>query len=217
MISIILRTTLMFFLVMFTMRIMGKKSLGEFQPSDLVSVMLISNLTSIVIEAPELPLLYSVVPILLIMCYEVFMSVAARKSEKISKLSQGEEKVLIKQGIIDQKIMEDLRLTTGDILEAMRSKDLFYLEEVNLAIVETTGQINIYPHPNVKNKIEKADIPPLDIISDGKIKYKYFDIVNLTQKKLDRILEKEKIEINDVLLLLLDGDGKYNLTRKDTQ
>ena len=84
MISMVIRTTIMFFLVMFSIRIMGKKSLGEFQPSDLVSVMLISNLTSIVIEAPELPILYSIVPILLIMCYEVFMSVAVRKSEKIA-------------------------------------------------------------------------------------------------------------------------------------
>ena len=69
MISIIIRTAVMFILVMFSLRIMGKKNLGEFQPSDLVSTMLISNLTSIAIEAPELPVFYSIVPILLIMCF----------------------------------------------------------------------------------------------------------------------------------------------------
>ena len=82
MISVIFRTTIMFVLVMFVLRIMGKKNLGEFQPSDFVSTMLISNLTSIVIEAPELPLMYSVVPILLIMCYEIFTSILAKKNEK---------------------------------------------------------------------------------------------------------------------------------------
>ncbi len=215
MISIIIRTTLMFFLVMFTMRVMGKKSLGEFQPSDLVSVMLISNLTSIVIEAPELPILYSVVPILLIMCYEVFMSVAVRKSDMIAKISQGEEKILIKQGVIDQKIMQDLRLTTDDILEAVRNKDIFYLEEVNLAVVETTGTINIYPNPNAKTEVEKASVPPMSIISDGTLKQVHIETVGITQDKIDKILDKENIPMENVLLLMVDGDGRYNLIRKE--
>ena len=85
MVSIVIRTTVMFFLVMFSLRIMGKKNLGEFQPSDFVSTMLISNLTSIVIEAPELPMLYSIIPILLIVCFEIFVSIVAKKNEKIAK------------------------------------------------------------------------------------------------------------------------------------
>ena len=127
MISIILRTTLMFFLVMFVLRLMGKKNLGEFQPSDFVSTMLISNLTSIIIEAPELPLGYSVIPILLICCFEIFTSMAAKKNNKIAKVIQGTPKILVLQGIIDQTIMKELRFTVSDILEAMRSKDIFYL------------------------------------------------------------------------------------------
>ena len=105
MISVILRTTIMFFLVMFVLRIMGKKNLGEFQPSDFVSTMLISNLTSIVIEAPELPLMYSVIPILLIMCYEIFTSILAKKNEKVAKLAYGTPKILVLNGIIDQNMM----------------------------------------------------------------------------------------------------------------
>lgn len=212
MISMVIRTTIMFFLVMFSIRIMGKKSLGEFQPSDLVSVMLISNLTSIVIEAPELPILYSIVPILLIMCYEVFMSVAVRKSEKIARLSQGEAKVLIKEGIIDQKVMQDLRFTVIDILEAMRCKDIFYLEEIKLAIVETTGSVSIYPDPKAQTNIDKADIPPIDVISDGKIRLDHLSIVAVTEEKIRNILIKENTELPQVLLLLVDGNGQYNLT-----
>lgn len=215
MVSMVIRTTIMFFLVMFTMRIMGKKSLGEFQPSDLVSVMLISNLTSIVIEAPELPILYSVIPILLIMCYEVFMSVAVRKSEKIARISQGEAMVLIKQGIIDQKVMQDLRFTVSDILEAIRGKDIFYLEEVNLAVVETTGAISIYPNPNSQTNIEKADVPPMDIVSDGKIRRDHLSVVGTTTEDIYKILLKENVDLARVLLLMVDGNGRYNLTVRE--
>ena len=215
MISIVTRTTIMFFLVMFALRVMGKKNLGEFQPSDFVSTMLISNLTSIVIEAPELPILYSVIPILLIVCYEIFTSIAAKKNDKFAKITQGSPKILIVKGIIDQKVMAELRFTVNDILEAMRSKNIFYLEEVNLAVVETTGQISIYPDPNSKANINKADIPPFDIIVDGKYRNKNLDYIGISKQQTEKILNKENICAEDILLLLIDGDKNYNLTLKE--
>ena len=215
MISIFIRTTIMFFLVMFTMRLMGKKSLGEFQPSDLVSVMLISNLTSTVIEAPELPILFSVVPILLITCYEIFISVAARKSPVVARLSQGKSMVIIKDGIIDQKVMNNLRFTVNDILDGMRSKDIFYLEEVKLAMVETTGSMSIYPDPNAATNIQKADIPPFSVIEDGKFNIQNMETVGVDNEKLDKILIKENISAKNILLMMIDGNHRYNNTLKE--
>ncbi len=214
--SIILRTSVMFILVTFSLRIMGKKNLGEFQPSDLVSTMLISNLTSIAIEAPELPILYSIASILLIMCFEVFTSMAVRKNEKIAKLAQGSAMILINNGIINQKVMDDLRFTVNDVLEAMRSKDIFYLEEVKMAIVETTGVISIYPDPNAQTNIKKADIPPFDVIYDGKIKKDNLSITGMNEEKLYKILEKQNADIKRVLLMLMDGDGNYNITMMES-
>jgi len=215
MLSMVFRTTIMFFLVMFSLRLMGKKSLGEFQPSDLVSTMLISNLTSIVIEAPELPVLYSVVPILLIMCYEVFVSMAAKKNDRLAAITQGKIKILVKNGIINQKVMKELRFTVNDILEAMRGKDIFYLEEVNLAIVETNGTVNIYPDPKAQTNLEKAVIPPFAIIKDGKTYFENLNIIGIDEDKIYRILKKENTEINRIMLLLVDSNGNYNITLKE--
>ncbi len=215
MISIVLRTTIMFFLVMFALRVMGKKNLGEFQPSDFVSTMLISNLTSIVIEAPELPLLYSVVPILLIICYEIFMSVIAKKNEKLAKVAYGSPKIIISNGIINQTVMKTLRFTIDDLLMAMRSKDIFYLEEVFLAIVETNGSVSIYPDPSAKTNIDKADIPPFSIIVDGKTRYNNLRYINVTESIVEKILEKENVLPEDILLLMIDGNGQYNLSVKE--
>ncbi len=212
MVSIIMRTSVMFILVMFSLRIMGKKNLGEFQPSDLVSTMLISNLTSIAIEAPELPILYSVIPILLIMCFEVFTSVAVKKDKRIAKLAQGSAMILVNDGIINQQVMQDLRFTVTDVLEAMRSKDIFYLEEVKMAIVETTGVVSIYPDPNAQTNIDKSDIPPFEVITDGDIRKKNLEIIGISEEKVYKILEKQNTDIKRVLLMLMDGNGSYHLT-----
>ncbi|MEG1972992.1 MAG: DUF421 domain-containing protein [Oscillospiraceae bacterium] len=171
MFSIIFRTVIMFALIIFTMRIMGKKNLGEFQPSDLVSTILISNLTSLVIEAPELPLINSIIPILLIMCIEVFISVYVKKSEHFAHMIQGKSMILIQNGVINQQTMQDLRFSVDDVLESMRGKDVFYLEEVCLAIVETTGVVNIYKDPNANTNIKKSPIPALPVIVDSRIIY----------------------------------------------
>lgn len=215
MLSIILRTTTMFFLVMFALRIMGKKNLGEFQPSDFVSTMLISNLTSIVIEAPELPILYSVVPILLIMCYEIFTSVFTKKNENLAKIAYGSPKIIIEKGIINQQVMKTLRFTVDDLLTAIRSKDIFYLEEVNLAVVETNGSVSVYPDPSAITNIDKADIPPFSIIVDGKTRFNNLSYVHLSEEKVNQILAKENVDIENILLMLIDSNGKYNLTIKE--
>ncbi len=217
MISIILRTTIMFFLVMFSLRMMGKKNLGEFQPSDFVSTMLISNLTSIIIEAPELPILYSIVPILLIVCFEIFTSIIAKSNDKMAHILQGNPKVLIHNGIINQTVMEDLRFTVNDILEVMRSKDVFYLEEVNLAIVETTGAVSIYTDPDATTNIKKARIPPFDIIVDGMERYYNLDYIGITESKIDKIIERENVTKENILLLLVDSNGRYNCTLKEVK
>ena len=213
--SIILRTSIMFLIVMASVRIMGKKNLGEFQPTDLVSAILVSNLTSIVIECPELPILYSVIPVLLITCYEVFISVSARKSKKLADIAQGTSKILIINGIINQKVMRRLRLSIDDVFEAMRNKNIFYLQEVKLAIVETNGKVNIYPDPNADKNIKKANLPPFMVLNDGEIVKENLDYIKLSEKAVYSILKKEKVNKSEVLRLLVDSNYNYNLVIKE--
>ena len=111
--------------------------------------------------------------------------------------------------------MNELRFTVSDILEAMRSKDIFYLEEINLAVVETTGAVSIYPDPNSLTNIKKAVIPPFDIITDGAMKYENLKYINISEDKINKILEKENKSVNDILLLMVDSNGKYNCVVKE--
>lgn len=215
MFSVISRTIIMYILIIFTIRVMGKKSLGEFQPSDLVSTILISNLTSVIIEEPHLPLAFSIAAILIIMSLEVYMSVLARKNSKFAEITQGKSKILIQNGVINQNTMKELRFSVEDVIEALHSKDVFYLEEVNLAIVETTGSVSVYKDPNANSNVPKAVLPPLPVIVDQRVNYQNLDAVNQNYGKLDGILERNRTSFDKILLMMLDGDGRYNITYKE--
>ena len=205
----------MYTLIIFAMRIMGKKNLGEFQPSDLVSTILISNLTSVVIEEPHLPLAYSIIAILIIMSLEVFIAVIARKNEKFSHITQGKSMILVQNGVINQQTMRDLRFSVDDVLEALRSKDIFYIEEACLAIIETTGAVNVYKDPNAQSNIQKNTIPALPVIVDSRIIYQNMQTVNCSDEKLKQILNKNNATTDKILLMTMDGGGKYNITLKE--
>lgn len=215
MISVIFRTVVMYTVVIFSMRIMGKKNLGEFQPSDLVSTILISNLTSIIIEEPHIPVVYSISAIIIIMALEVFVSLWVKKSENFAHIAQGKSFVLVQNGVINQKAMKELRFSVDDVLEALRAKDIFYIEEAMLAIVETTGNVNVYKDPDAKSNIKKASVPAMPVIVDSKIIKRNLSVVGFEEDKVLEILQKNNLCCEKILLMTLDGNGQYKITLKE--
>ena len=141
---LIFRTVLVYVLIIAAMRLMGKKQLGELQPSELVSTILISNLASISIESPELPLIGSVVPVFLIVSMEIVLSGLCLRFNPIARLVSGSPKIVIQKGVVNQKMLRELRFTPDDLLEALRAKDVFDLSEVDFAVVETNGSVSVY-------------------------------------------------------------------------
>ena len=215
MISVIFRTVVMYTVVIFSMRIMGKKNLGEFQPSDIVSTILISNLTSIIIEEPHIPVVYSISAIIIIMALEVFVSLWVKKSENFAHIAQGKSFILVENGVINQKAMKELRFSVDDVLEALRAKDIFYIEEAMLAIVETTGNVNVYKDPDAKSNIKKAAVPAMPVIVDSKIIMRNLSITGFGKDKLNDIMQKNNVCCEKILLMMLDGDGQYKITLKE--
>ena len=215
MISVIFRTVIMYIVVIFSMRIMGKKNLGEFQPSDLVSTILISNLTSIIIEEPHIPVVYSISAIIIIMALEVFVSVWVKKSENFAHIAQGKSFILVQNGVINQQAMKELRFSVDDVLEALRAKDIFYMEEAMLAIVETTGNVNVYKDPNAQSNIKKADVPAMPVVVDSKIIKRNLSVVGFEEDKVMEIMQKNNLCCEKILLMTLDGDGQYKITLKE--
>lgn len=209
MLTIIIRSVILFSLVIAALRLMGKKQLGELQPSELVTTILISNIATLSLEDPSMPMILGVVPILMIVCIDVLTSGIMMKSVRFRKLVTGSPKVIISDGVIDQKELRNLRYTIDDVLEAMRDSDIFDITNVRYAIVETTGKINFF------RKDEGKTDPPGVIIKDGVLIEEGLSKAGLGEKWLYDTLERRNTAVKSVFLLTACGDGSYTLILKE--
>lgn len=155
--ALLVRTLIIYFCVLIAMRLMGKRQLGELQPAELVSTILISNLASLSIESADTPLWTSLVPLFLITGIEILDSVLVLKFPAYARLVMGHPKVIIRNGVIDQEILCQLRLRTEDLLEALRGEDIYDPREVCYAVVETNGTVHAAKYPD-KESVTREDL-----------------------------------------------------------
>ena len=217
----LIRTIILYVFAIASIRIMGKRQIGELQPSDLVVTLLISQIISIPIQDTDIPLVNTIIPILLLVSFEILTSVFNMKSIKFRSFMQGNPVVIINDGNLNQKMLKELRFTIDDLLESLRQKDIFDISQVQYAIVETNGQLSVLLKPQydtvtkedfkLKSKPQGYQCP---VIIDGKIVTTAFAICNMTTKKIEKIAKKEKTEIKDILLMTVDAVGNHNIIRK---
>jgi len=214
---ILIRTILLYVLVIFAVRLMGKKQLGELQPSELVTTILISNIATLALEDPDLPLLSGVIPILAIVCLDVFITIGALKFDKLRRLITGNPRVLIRDGVINQREMKNLRFTIEDLMESARDSGIFDISKVQYAVVETTGKINFFE----KAQNVGADVPvrppnpPVLAVSDGVPDGNALKEAGLSEKWLKKILTEKNIPLSRVFLLSADENGNYYLIERE--
>lgn len=209
MLIIMIRTVILYITVIAMMRLMGKKQLGELQPGELVTTILISNIATMSIEDPAVPMLLGIVPIVTIVCIDVFAAMLTLRFPKLRSLVAGHPKVVISDGIIDRKELNELRYTVDDILTAMREEGIFDINEVRYAIVETTGKINF-----LKKEDSPSD-PPSVVIRDGITERSGMERAGLTGAQLAALLKDSGITEKDVFLLTASRNGSYTLIRRD--
>lgn len=211
---LLFRTALIYALIILAMRLMGKKQLGELQPSELVSTILISNLASISIESPELPLTGSIVPVFLIVVMEILVSALCVKSPRAATLIAGTPRVIIRNGVIDQETLYELRFTINDLLEALRGKDVFYLEEVALAIVETNGTVSVRKTADAQQPKAGEALAPFPLIVDGRTDRAAMRAAGFTEKALDEACRKHGIPRCNALLVTCTASGELRVVER---
>jgi uncharacterized membrane protein YcaP (DUF421 family) len=129
---------------------MGKRQIGELGPTELVITILISNIASLPIEEQDVPLVVGIVPILILACFDVFMSWITLKSRTMRKIVEGNARVIVQNGKPDPKVMNELRFSEDELLMAVRGKDIKNISDVELAIVETNGTVSVFEKKNKK-------------------------------------------------------------------
>ena len=218
---VLIRACILYIIITFSLRLMGKRQLGELQPSELVVTILISNIAAIPVEDSSVPMIMGIVPILTLVCLDVIMSGVMLKFPKIRKLMIGSPRVIMSEGVIMQKEMKRLRYTVDDLVEAMREEQIFDIAEIWYAIVETNGKIHFLKKKDYRNA-EKADIscggstidPPAVVIRDGKEDEEQLRIMGLGMGWLKERLREQKLSIKDVFLMTADKNGQHTIIRR---
>lgn len=221
MISTVLRTIILYIIVTVAIRIMGKRQIGDMQPNELVITLLISEIAAIPLQDTEQPMFIGLAAIFVLAFLEIVISILAMKSFSVRKLLNGQSVIIIKNGVIDQYAMRNVRMTVVDLIEQLRGQNVFNIEDVAFAVLEVNGNLSVLLKKDAQ-PISVKDIElklpddnlPLPVISDGKIIYESLKALEITTQKLNKILKHKCESAKDVFLMTLDRNGNHTIIKK---
>ena len=216
------RSIILYIMIIAAVRIMGKRQIGELQPTELVITILISEIAAIPMQDNGLPLFNSIIPILVLVAFEIILSVIKMKSMKFRRVMEGNSVIVIRDGKVDQAALKKLRITTDDLTESLRQKDVFDISDVQYAILETNGALSVLLKPD-KRTVTTGDlgIPAADsglpcaVVGDGVIMDELLAECGMNRNRLEKLLRKKNVQLKDVFLLVADRTGKATVIKKD--
>lgn len=221
MISTVIRTFIIYCAVGISVRLMGKRQLGELQPGELIITILVSEIAATPIADGNVPIHNGILPLFLLASFEIISSVIARKSVKFRYLTDGKPVTVIKDGVLQQKALKALRFTIDDVLEALRQKDIFDINDVEYAVAETNGMLSVLPKapkrpltPETAEGKEKNGGAPYTVIVDGVILESSVAESTVTLEDVKRKIERENVELKDILLMTVDKNKTYRVILK---
>ena len=213
MIVSVVRCAFLYLLVITAMRIMGKRQIGELEPSELVVAIMISELAAVPMQEPGMPILMGIAPILTLVALEILMSVLQLKSVRIRKFVCGVPSILVERGNILQKELRRNRFTIDELTETLREQGVVDIATVQYAILESNGKLSVLLHPEHRpmpagpQNTPDPGLPSI-VISDGHILANNLERLNLPKSWLDKTLrERGAKSPGEVFLLMADEAG----------
>ncbi|MDO4476763.1 MAG: DUF421 domain-containing protein [Clostridia bacterium] len=218
----LIRTIVLYAFIIFAIKMMGKRQISDLQTSELVITILISNIAAIPMQNTAQPLLTGIIPILVLICCEILASFLMLKNLKIRQLICGKPIIVINEGKIDQKAMEYLRLSTEDLSEQLRQLDVFSLDDVWFAIMETNGQMSVMKKSEkqppdamtLKLKVPDGELETV-VVSDGIISESSLQRCDLSKDWLSEIFEKEKVKLEEIFIMTAKKSKQYKIIKKE--
>lgn len=219
---IAIRTVLTYVFVMLAMRIMGKRQLGELQPTELVVTLLMADLAVVPMQDSAIPLLGGLIPILLLVSLELIVSALMMKLPFLSRLISGNPIILVKDGKPDKKAMVKLRLTVEDLMDSLRAQQIFDIRQIQAAIAETNGKISvIQTHQSSPITCQdlsldvSEDTVMYPVIHDGRRCRWTYPLSGICDADIDKILRARHIRQEEVLVMTVDRKKEAYIVRKE--
>lgn len=223
MITAVVRTVILYLLIIVGIRLMGKRQIGQLEPSELVLSLLIADLAAVPMQDFGIPLLMGIIPILTLLCLSTILSVLTVKSIRFRALLCSRPSIVVQDGQILIKEMVKNRFTVDELMEELRVAGITDLSSVKYAVLETTGRISVLPKAEEKPvTVKDMNLPvqdnglPVILISDGRILSQNLKIRNLTEAWLKKQLRQRNVQdIRHVFLMTVDEKGHIYLAEKE--
>lgn len=223
MITAVVRTVILYLLIIVGIRLMGKRQIGQLEPSELVLSLLIADLAAVPMQDFGIPLLMGIIPILTLLCLSTILSVLTVKSIRFRALLCSRPSIVVQDGQILIKEMVKNRFTVDELMEELRVAGITDLSSVKYAVLETTGRISVLPKAEEKPvTVKDMNLPvqdnglPVILISDGRILSQNLKTRNLTEAWLKKQLRQQNVQdIRHVFLMTVDEKGHIYLAEKE--
>ena len=213
---VFIRVIILYALIVAAMRVMGKRQLGELEPTELVMAMIISDLAAVPMQDMGIPLLTGIIPIITLVCLSLILSEASVMSIRFRRLMSGSSSIIIDRGQINQHEMRRNRLTVDELLESLRLQGILDISTVKYAVLESNGQLSVIPYPSespvtpsmLNIQADGGDIPVI-IVNCGHILDSNLSSAGRDRNWLEKQLKERRIKsVDDIYLLTVDEGGR---------
>ncbi len=219
----LVRTGILYFTIVIALRIMGKRQLGELGPGELVAAVMISDLATMPMQDPGIPLLYGILPVLTLLSLEMLLSELASRNTRFREILSGKPCMVIVNGVINQKAMRKNRYTPDDLQESLRQNGISDITTVMRGVLETDGTLSVLLKPEESPVTLKdlkiappAQAYPMTIICDGRLLSNNLRLLGKDRSWLNGILKQYGADaIEKVYLLTADSAGNIYYSRKE--
>ena len=212
MLMIFFRTALLYLVLIATIRLLGKRQLGQLEPSEVAVTMLIADLASIPMQNKNMSVLSGLLPIAAVLGLELLLSFISMRSIRFRKILCGKPVILIENGRFLQENMRKNRVTLDELISQLREKDIIDPQTVQYAILETGGNLSVFPYPQERPATAKeagvtTDLTalPITIVTDGKLIRDNLRKAGKDDRWLQKVLAQNKATLKETFLLTVNS------------
>ena len=203
MLIVFCRALILYAVVFVVIRLMGKKELSKGQPFELAIIILISDLASAPMSSRNVSIFDGIVPIITLLVAYIIFTLLVHSSNKVEDIMCGKIVPIIRDGKIIEENFDKNKYTIEDIMTQLREHDVFKIQDVKFAIIENNGNLSVLKNEDGFNTV------PLNIIEDGGYASENIEMLKMNESDVDKILKKEKIKLEDVLIGTIDENSNF--------
>ncbi|MEG2310471.1 MAG: DUF421 domain-containing protein [Clostridia bacterium] len=209
MLIVFFRALILYSVVFIVIRLMGKRELSKVQPFELAIIIVIADLASAPMSSRGLSIFDGIIPIVTLLTLYIIFTLLIKSNNKVQDVVCGTISVIIENGKIVEQEFKKLQYTIPDLMSQLRENNVFKIQDVKYAIVETNGNFSVIPNSDDSNCI------PLNIIEDAMISEVNIKILKMTNEDVEKLLRKNKIKLDDVLVATMDENSNFIYQLKD--